>query len=215
LTDGPSEPAELAELVRAAKRGDEAAFEQLVISTFEDLYALAHRLVGNGDDASDVVQDAYLRAFRGLRRFRGEAAFSTWMYRITANCAATLLARRARTPQVELDEEFQLADQRPDRDPEAAASATADRDRLALALGALPEPLRLVVVLRDVYDLPHEAIAEELGISQTASKVRLHRARRRLREQLFPSQPAQSGEGAAPIPLELAARSEEGVRRAV
>jgi RNA polymerase sigma-70 factor (ECF subfamily) len=215
VTDSPREPAELAELVRAAKRGDEAAFEQLVISTFGDLYALAYRLVGNSHDASDVVQEAYLRAFRGLRRFKGEAAFSTWMYRITANCAATLLARRARTVQVELDDELQLADQRPERDPEAAAGATADRDRLAVALGALPEPLRMVVVLRDVYDLPHEAIAEELGISQTASKVRLHRARRRLREQLFPWNALQSGETAAPIPLEFPARSGEDVRRAV
>ncbi len=215
MIDGPCEPAELAELVRAAKRGDEAAFEQLVIRTFEDLYALAYRLVGNSHDASDVVQEAYLRAFRGLRRFRGEAAFTTWMYRITANCAATALARRARSPQVELDQEFPLADQRPERDPEAAASATADRDRLAVALGALPEPLRLVVVLRDVYDLPHEAIAQELGISQTASKVRLHRARRRLREQLFPSHAAQSGDGAAPIPLEFADSRGEDVRRAV
>jgi RNA polymerase sigma-70 factor (ECF subfamily) len=179
--------------VKAAKRGDEQAFEQLVDRTFRDLYGLAFRLVGNEHDASDVVQEAYLRAFRGLRRFRGEAAFSTWMYRITANCAATLVARRARAKQVELDEDLPLADTRPDRDPEAAASAGADRDLLVGALDSLPEQLRLVVVLRDVYDLPHEAIAEELGISETASKVRLHRARRRLREQLFPAQKASTG----------------------
>lgn len=190
----PAAPAELEDLVKAAKRGDEAAFEELVSRTFADLYALAHRLVGNDHDAADVVQEAYLRAFRGLRRFRGDASFRTWTYRITANCAATLVARRARANQVELHDDLPVAETRPERDPEAAATATDDRDRLVDALGALPEPLRLVVVLRDVYDLPHEAIAAELGISQTAAKVRLHRARRRLREQLFP--PAGEGTGA-------------------
>ncbi len=157
------------------------------MATFEDLYALAFRLVGNADDASDVVQEAYLRAYRSIRKFRGDASFRTWTYRITANCAATLLTRRSRTRQVELDEELPLVDPRPERDPQAAASASDDRHRLVGALGELPENLRLVVVLRDVYDLPHEDIAKELGISLAAAKVRLHRARRRLREQLFPA----------------------------
>ena len=159
-----------------------------------------------------MVQEAYLRAYRSLRKFRGDASFRTWTYRITANCAATLVARRARSRQVELDDELPVADPRPERDPEAAASATADRDRLVGALGELPEALRLVVVLRDVYDLPHEDIARELGISLTAAKVRLHRARRRLREQLFPSSPAAAtGSPAGTRVVE----DEELVRRAV
>jgi RNA polymerase sigma-70 factor, ECF subfamily len=171
---------------------------------------LAYRLVGNEHDAADVVQEAYLRAYRSLRKFRGEASFTTWMWRITANCAATLLARRARQRQVELDDELPVADPRPERDPEAVASATSDRDRLVGALRKLPEALRLVVVLRDVYDLPHEAIAEELGISETAAKVRLHRARRRLREQLFP---ARTG-GAEQVPAAGPAAAGVAERRA-
>lgn len=155
-------------------------------ATSPDCYALALRLVGNEHDASDVLQDAYLRAFRSLRRFRGESSFSTWLYRITVNCAATLVAKRRKTSHDELLDEMDVAELSHERDPEAVANSSDDRSRLVAALADLPEPMRMVVVLRDIYDLPHEAIATELGISQTAAKVRLHRARRRLREQLFP-----------------------------
>jgi RNA polymerase sigma-70 factor (ECF subfamily) len=183
-------------LVKAARRGDSAAFARLVEATFADLYALAFRLVGNEHDAADAVQDAYLRIYRSIRRFRGDAAFLTWAYRITANCAATLVTRRARRSDVELDEGLAVADLRPDRDPETMAGAREDHEQIVAALAALPETLRLVVVLRDVYDLSHESIARELGISESAAKVRLHRARRRLRELLFPQ--AGAGERRGP-----------------
>jgi RNA polymerase sigma-70 factor (ECF subfamily) len=175
-----------AELVAAAKAGDSRAFEELVRVTYTDVYTLAFRLTGNEEDARDVVQDAYLRAYKGLKRFRGDARFSTWMYRITANCANTAMSKRARTRHEELDEDSPLSDTRPENDPEQAADAELLRARLNEALEELPPRLRAVVVLRDVYDLPHQAIADELGISEAAAKVRLHRARRRLRERLFP-----------------------------
>lgn len=178
-------PSDQAELVTAAQAGDRRAFEELVRATYADAYTLAFRLCGDEEDARDVVQEAYLRAYRGLRRFRGDAQFTTWLYRIVANCAATSLARRSRTRTEAMDEEAPFADEAPDTDPEAMAEATNLRDRVSAALGALPPRLRAVVVLRDVYDLPHDAIAKELGISEAAAKVRLHRARRRLREQLF------------------------------
>jgi RNA polymerase sigma-70 factor (ECF subfamily) len=177
---------DLAELVAAARGGDRAAFDELVRATYAGMYTLAYRLTGNEEDARDVVQDAYLRAYRGLRRFRGDARFTTWMYRITANCASTQMARRARDRHEDLDDDYQIADGRPDHDPEWRASAASDRDRVAQAVAELPPRLRAVVVLRDVYDLPHEAIAAELGITEAAAKVRLHRARRKLRERLFP-----------------------------
>jgi RNA polymerase sigma-70 factor (ECF subfamily) len=176
----------MADLVAAAKDGDREAFDELVRATHADTYTLAYRLTGDEDDARDVVQEAYLRAYRGLRRFRGDAQFTTWMYRITANCAATHLGRRARHRHDELDEAAAVADLHPDRDPQLRADADDLRGRLRVALEGLPPRLRAVVVLRDVYDLPHEAIAAELGISESAAKVRLHRARNKLREQLFP-----------------------------
>src|SRR5438270_10164558 len=101
---------ELAELVTAAKAGDRSAFDELVRATYADTYTLAYRLTGNEEDARDVVQDAYLRAYKGLRRFRGDAQFSTWMYRITANCASSLLGKRARNRHEDLDEEAGVAD---------------------------------------------------------------------------------------------------------
>src|SRR3954454_17549253 len=105
---------ELAELVSAAKGGDRSAFDELVRATYADAYTLAYRLTGNEEDARDVVQDAYLRAYKGLKRFRGDAQFSTWLYRIVANCASTLLAKRSRNRVVELDDEAPLIDERHD-----------------------------------------------------------------------------------------------------
>jgi len=146
---------------------------------------LALRLTADPEDARDVLQDAYLRAYRGIRRFRGDAQFTTWLYRITANCAATHLGRRSRHRHDVLDDSAPVADPRTDHDPQLRADASDLRNRLARALDDLPPRLRAVVVLRDVYDLSHEAIAAELGISESAAKVRLHRARNKLREQLF------------------------------
>ena len=179
-------PDELAQLVAAARGGDRAAFEELVRATSAETYTLAFRLVGNEEDARDVVQETYLRAYKGIGKFRGDAQFSTWLYRITANCSATQLGRRKRHRHEDLADDAPLADTSPDRDPLARAEAESLRERLTEALEDLPPRLRSVIVLRDVYDLPHEAIAAELGISESAAKVRLHRARRRLREQLFP-----------------------------
>ena len=173
-------------LVERAKSGDREAFDRLVRVTHSDAYALALRLTGNTEDASDVVQEAYLRAYRSVGRFRGEALFSTWLYRIVANCAATHLSRRQLHRHDDLGAHDHVVDTRPDYDPTLQGDLAALRENLDAAIRDLPPRLRSVVVLRDMYDLPHEAIAKELGISVTAAKVRLHRARRRLREQVLP-----------------------------
>ena len=177
---------DLSELVAAASAGDAQAFEQLVEATHRDTYTLALRLTGNEEDARDVTQEAYLRAYRGLSKFRGESQFSTWMYRVTANCAATYLGRRGRHRHDELPDASELIDLRTDFDPELRADASELRDRVMVALDGLPPKLRAVVVLRDVYELSHDSIATELGISSTAAKFRLHRARHKLRSELFP-----------------------------
>jgi RNA polymerase sigma-70 factor (ECF subfamily) len=174
--------------VAAARRGDRDAFDELVRRTHRDAHRLALRLTADPEDARDVVQDAYLRAYKGMRRFRGDAQFSTWLYRIVANCAVTHTGRRARHQHDELDADVVVVDGRPESDPEAVAQLGAVRRDLDAAIADLPDRLRAVVVLRDVYDLPHEAIAAELGITESAAKVRLHRARLRLRERLFADQ---------------------------
>src|SRR5680860_1089323 len=84
------------ELVEEAQGGDHRAFEELVRRTYADTYTLAFRLTGDEEDARDVVQETYLRVHKSLKRFRGDAQFSTWLHRITANCANTFLGRRSR-----------------------------------------------------------------------------------------------------------------------
>jgi RNA polymerase sigma-70 factor (ECF subfamily) len=180
------ESANVDELVESAKAGDHLAFEQLVRQTYTDIYTLAYRLVGDEEDARDVVQETYLRAHKGLKRFRGDAQFTTWLHRITANCANTYLGRQGRHVHDLLPDDPVIADVNPQRDPEQRVGLGDLRDQLSSALLELPPKLRAVVVLRDIYDLPHETIAEQLGITESAAKVRLHRARKRLRERLYP-----------------------------
>ncbi len=167
--------------MEAARRGDRDAFNELVRATYRDIYALAYRLTGNREDAGDVVQDAYVRAYRAIRRFRGDSSFSTWMYRITSNCASTHLSRRTRQRTEELSDDVPIVDLRPEQDPSLRAEAAVLRHHIDRAIRALPERLRQVVVLRDLHDLSHSEIAAELGITTSAAKVRLHRARQRLR----------------------------------
>jgi len=173
------------ELLAACRRGDRAAFEEVVRRTYRHVYTQALRIVGDRHEAEDVAQEAYIRVFRGLAGFRGEAQFETWLYRIVANAAITHLRRKSRLGELSLDKEDERteipADVRVD-------DQAADREELSRALAALPVSLRSVVVLKDVYGLPHKEIAELLGTTEGAVKVRLHRARRRLKEQLFGSE---------------------------
>ncbi len=181
---------DLAEKVAAAQDGDEKAFADLVRATYQSTYSLALRLTGNDQDAKDVAQDTYLRAFRALTRFRGEAAFPTWLYRITCNSASNLLEKRRHhnshraSVSDQRDVESHLADASPDGDPAGWAIANDLRDRVGAALAGLPSLMRQVFVLRELEGLTHSAIAERLGITETAAKVRLHRARKRLQREL-------------------------------
>jgi RNA polymerase sigma-70 factor (ECF subfamily) len=177
--------AEVDRLVAAAREGDRAAFDELVRRTYVDTYTLAMRLTANEEDARDVVQESYLRAWKGIKRFRGDAQFSTWMYRITANAAATLVQKRRRRRAESLDMVEEPIDTSIEGHPEAAAESAIGLESLARAVATLPPKLRSVVVLKDVYGLSHEAIAEDLGISVAAAKVRLHRGRKRLRDVVF------------------------------
>lgn len=183
-------------LAAAARAGDRGAFERLVRATYADQFTLALRLTGHEHDARDAVQEAYLRAYRGLRRFRGEAQVTTWLHRITANCSITLIERRRRQHTEVLGDEHVVVDLRADHDPERRAEQRSLRDRLEAAIARLPHRLRAVVILRDVYGLPHDAIAAELGITESAAKVRLHRARRRLRDDLDDEAADEAGDAA-------------------
>jgi RNA polymerase sigma-70 factor, ECF subfamily len=172
------------DLVAEARDGNDRAFEEIVRRTYADTYTLAFRLTGNDDDARDVVQEVYLRVHRSIGRFRGDAQFSTWLHRITANCASTFLGLRSRHRHDPLPDDSSIVDGRPQVDPSLRVDLGDLHAQLVDGLRSLPPKLRAVIVLRDIYDLSHDAIAEELGITTSAAKVRLHRARKGLREVL-------------------------------
>lgn len=187
-TDESPEAEELNRLVAAARDGDRQAFDELVRRTYVDTYTLAVRLTANEEDARDVVQEAYLRAWKGIKRFRGDAQFSTWLYRITTNAAYTLVQKRRRRRTEPLETVDEPVEAAVGAQPEAAAESALLLEQLSAAVAELPPKLRAIVVLKDVYGLSHEDIAEELGISIAAAKVRLHRARKKLRDRLFEEQ---------------------------
>lgn len=186
----PREPTELDRLVVAARDGDQLAFDELVRRTYVDTYTLAMRLTADEEDARDVVQETYLRAWKGLNGFRGDAQFTTWLYRITANTAYTTVKRRRRHRVDHLDAMVEEpVEARIEAQPEESAEQSAALAQIADALEHLPPKLRVLVVLKDVYGLSHEEIAAELGISVSAAKVRLHRGRKRLRDVLYEDPP--------------------------
>lgn len=163
------------ELIARARGGDRDAFGELVRSHQDAVYTLAVRLVGP-DLAADVAQEALIRAWRSLPRFRGEARFSTWLHRITVNVAWTHRRRAARHRASPLEDRFED----PGIGPERAGEMADLRSRIQAALDRLSPGQRAVVVLRDVMQWSHREIAQELGITTTSAKVRLHRARKRL-----------------------------------
>ncbi len=169
-----------ATLVEAAKRGDSEAFESLIAETHKAVYGLVYRLVGNHDDAADVMQETYLRIWRSLRTYRGEAAFATWAYRIAANTAMTHLKRRSREA-----EPVDPANLAPMERPAPAAAEPLDPGVLDEALARLPAPMRTVLVMKDVYGFSLAEIAKQVGATEGAVKVRVFRARRRLAEELY------------------------------
>jgi RNA polymerase sigma-70 factor (ECF subfamily) len=172
------------ELIARAQEGDRAAFAALVRAHQDEVYTLARRLVGDPHLAADIAQEAMVRAWRALPRFRGEALLSTWLHRITVNTAWTQKDRARRGTALPLDDYHEVPALPGPTDPEIAGELLELRGRLRLALGALPEGQRQVVVMKDIYGWSHGEIAEAMGISVTAAKVRLHRARASLARDL-------------------------------
>ena len=172
------------ELIARARSGDRAAFGALVRAHQDEVYTLARRLVGDPHLAADVAQEALIRAWRALPNFRGDAKFSTWLYRITVNTSWTHKKRAARHRTSDIEDHFDLAAPVDATHPEKAGELLELRGKLRKALDRLPNAQREVVVLKDVYGWSHTEIADSMGISVTAAKVRLHRARARLAKDL-------------------------------
>lgn len=173
------------DLIERCKAGDQVAWNRLVELTQRDVYTLCLRILRDPDDAAEATQDAYLKVWRGLDSFRGEALFTTWLYRVAANAALTKQRSRKRRREHETGGDEVLTQVAATGSVETEAGARLDLRVLEKCVDSLPEHYRSVVVLRDVYGLSMEEIAMHLKISETATKVRLHRARKKLKEMAF------------------------------
>lgn len=160
-------------------------FDEFVNEHRSRVYGVAMRLVSDPELAADVVQETFLRAWRGLARFRGESQVSTWLHRIAINTALTARRRAARNDNTPLDTmDETAAESTPYSDPERRGEMLDLRARLEAALDELPPGHKAVVVLKDIEGWSHSEIADRLGISESAAKVRLHRAHRKLAQLL-------------------------------
>ena len=164
-------------------------FEQLVLDHSSFVYNVAYRMMGNRDDAEDVVQDAFLSAYRARDRFRGASQVTTWLYRITVNASLMRLRKKSRKVEVskdpaELVRSHDSADTR--ETPDQAALGNELASMIQASITKLPPDLRAAVVLRDVQGLSNEGAAGALDISVSAFKTRLHRGRVALRDMLAP-----------------------------
>jgi RNA polymerase sigma-70 factor (ECF subfamily) len=169
-----------ANLVESARAGDVAAFDRLVCTYQSQVYALAYRMLGNAEDASDIQQETFVKAWRKLGGFRGEAAFSTWLYRITVNLCISHKRRRTHTISEPFDESLHT----PISGSVAFMEKTETLMMLRKVLDAMPANHRVLLVLRDMEDRPFEEIAELLGCSVGSVRVRLCKARSVLRERM-------------------------------
>ncbi|MBV1796906.1 RNA polymerase sigma factor [Siccirubricoccus sp. G192] len=181
------------ELVALARRGEAAAFCEIMRRNNRHLFRAARGVLRDDTEAEDVVQEAYVRAFRGLAGFRGEASLSTWLTRIALNEALGRLRRRRNTVGLEAIEVAQegggacilmFPTAQAGGDPEGAAARREVRRLLEGAIDELPEAFRLVLVARDVDGMSVEETARILGIRPETVRTRLHRARRLLRAAL-------------------------------
>lgn len=184
-----SSEADDATLVRCIAAGDVAAFESIMRRYNRRMYRLARAMMRNDADAEDALQEAYVKAFHGLARFRGEASLSTWLARIVHNECLMRMRRDARRENViPMARDADLSDREIPGDaierPDVAAMRSQVRALLERHIDALPETLRTVFVLRAIEDLPVHEVADCLGLSEVAVRHRHFRARSLLREAL-------------------------------
>ena len=191
-----------ARLLEGLRRGDDAAYEELVRSQGGRLLAVTRRILGDEDDARDAVQEAFLSAFKSIDRFQGGSLVSTWLHRIAVNAALMKLRSRRRRPEESIDDLLPkyLDDGHPAQPAvpwknlsDAQLIRAETRKQVRAAIDQLPEGYRTVLVLRDIEELDTAEAAELLGMTKNAVKTRLHRARQALRGLLDPELQAGGG----------------------
>ena len=175
------------EIIEKVLSGDTEAFEALVIEHQNKVYSLALRMVGNEEDARDMAQEAFIRAFNSLTGFRGDSKFSVWLYRLTSNICIDFIRSRAKKRTVSMtwtDEdgddagELEVPDER--FSPEAQLERTLTRESVRRGLDSLSPQYREILLLREINGLSYDEIGEALGIEPGTVKSRIFRARKKL-----------------------------------
>jgi RNA polymerase sigma-70 factor, ECF subfamily len=181
------------EKVKAAQAGDRDAFDFLVEKYKDIVYAVAYRFAHDPDLALDLAQDSFIRAYRGIKSFKGRSSFSTWLYRVAMNTCIDYTRRRSRTvePQTVPEEVAEYADAEPledhgERKPDSLALSGELGEKIQEAIDALPEYHKSVFVLYEIEGMSYKEIAEVVGCSIGTVMSRLHYARKKLQRMLKP-----------------------------
>jgi RNA polymerase sigma-70 factor (ECF subfamily) len=176
------------ELVARFVGGDADSFNQLVLRWERPVFALAYRVIGREEDARDVCQETFLRAFRALGGFKGQAKFSSWLYRITLNLCRDWIRRQRRTPESQTPESVELAELLPDHSRSAATELVVSQRelgrRVAKAMVRIPEEQRTAIILKEYHGLTFQEISDLLGCPLSTVKTRLYQGLTVLRREL-------------------------------
>ena len=175
-----------AAIVRKVLGGDANAFETLVLEYEKNVYNIALRMTGNSEDAADMTQEAFIKAYNSLQSFRGDSKFSVWLYRIVSNVCLDFLRSKNRRPTVSLsvedddgeDAQLDVADE--SQSPELLLDRKLTRDSVRRALDSLPPDYRQILLLREIQGLSYDEIAQALSLEVGTVKSRIFRARKRL-----------------------------------
>ena len=175
-----------AAIVRKVLGGDANAFETLVLEYEKNVYNIALRMTGNSEDAADMTQEAFIKAYNSLQSFRGDSKFSVWLYRIVSNVCLDFLRSKNRRPTVSLsvedddgeDAQLDVADE--SQSPELLLDRKLTRDSVRRGLDSLPPDYRQILLLREIQGLSYDEIAQALSLEVGTVKSRIFRARKRL-----------------------------------
>lgn len=173
-------------IIQTVLTGDVNAFETLVTKYEKTVYNLALRMTGNAEDAADMTQETFLKAYRSLKNFRGESKFSVWLYRITSNVCLDFLRSKSRRAETSLTvendegEEEELAVPDLSANPEDKLLSSLTREAIVRGLETLSPEQREILLLREINGLSYDEIAKTLGIELSTVKTRIFRARKRL-----------------------------------
>ena len=185
------QPEEDLALVRRAQREDTAAYDELVRRYQERIYATVYHMTSNHEDANDLAQESFIKAYRALKSFKGDSSFYTWVYRIAVNKTINFLKQRKNKAQLSLDDLDLNAEHDPDlvaliseKTPRREVSLAELQEKLNVAMQKLSEPHRLVVTLHDVQGLSHEEIAKIMDCNIGTVRSRLFYARQQLQAYL-------------------------------